>query len=67
MTIVNIVYLASLGLYAFTGEGGQNLDFIGTDLGTDLKATGAAFANFIITFSTLIQEIITLINYLSHC
>ena len=62
LLIVNIVYLASLGLHAFTGEGAQSLDIIGTDPVTDLKATGAAFAN-IITFSTLIQEIVAVIVF----
>ena len=62
LLIVNIAYFASLGLHAFTGEGGQTLDIIGTDPATDLKATGAAFAN-IITFAILIQEIVTIIIF----
>ena len=62
LLIVNIVYLASLGLHVSTGEDGQTLDIIGTDPATDLKATGAAFAN-IITFAILIQEIVTIIIF----
>ena len=62
LLIVNIAYLASLGLHTSTGKDGQTLDIIGTDPATDLKATGAAFAN-IITFAILIQEIVVIIIF----
>ena len=62
LIVVNIVYFASLGLHASAGKGGHIFDIIGIDPATDLKANGAAVANFI-TFIAFIQEILTIVIF----